>query len=79
MAIRAAQEKAKLLAGEIGQSIGPAYSITEFTPDYGRASGTLQMQNANDSIGGASSGGETAIAPGSISITAQVTVRFRLM
>jgi len=39
----------------------------------------LQMQNANDSIGGASSGGETAIAPGSISITAQVTVRFRLM
>jgi len=29
MAIKAAQEKAKLLAGEIGQSIGPAYSITE--------------------------------------------------
>jgi|KBSSwiStaDraftv2_1062776.scaffolds.fasta_scaffold309530_2 uncharacterized protein YggE len=79
MAIRAAREKATLLAGEIGQSIGPAYSITEYTPDYGRASGTLQMQNANDSIGGASSGGETAIAPGSISITAQVTVRFRLM
>src|SRR5438128_4283377 len=28
MAIRAAQEKANLLAHEIGQSIGPAYSIT---------------------------------------------------
>ena len=79
MAIRAAQEKAKLLAGEIGQSIGPAYSITEYTPDYGRASAALQTQNATDSIGGATSGGESAIAPGSISITAQVTVRFRLM
>jgi uncharacterized protein YggE len=80
MAIRAAQEKAKLLAGEIGQSIGPAYSITEYSPDLEyRASGTLQTQNATtDSTGGAGSGG-TAIAPGSISITAQVTVRFRLM
>lgn len=79
MAIRAAQEKAKLLAGEIGQSIGPAYSINEYTPDYNRASGTLQTQNTTDFIGGAASGGETTIAPGSISITAQVTVRFRLM
>src|SRR5882762_5692683 len=34
MAMKAAQEKAKLLAGEIGQSIGPAYSITEGTPTY---------------------------------------------
>ena len=79
MAIRAAKEKAQLLAGEIGQSIGPAYSITEYTPDYGRASGTLQTQNASDTIGGGASGSDTAIAPGSISITAQVTVRFRLM
>ena len=78
MAIRAAQEKAKLLAGEIGQSIGPAYSITEYTTD-GRASGTLQTQNASISTGGDASVSESAIAPGSISVTAQVTVRFRLM
>lgn len=79
MAIRAAQEKAKLLAGEIGQSIGPAYSITEYTTDYGRASGTLQTQNASISAGSDASVSESAIAPGSISVTAQVTVRFRLM
>src|SRR5258708_620693 len=34
MAMKAAQEKASLLAREIGQSIGPAYSITEGTPTY---------------------------------------------
>ena len=75
MAIRAAKEKAMLLAGEIGQSIGPAYSITEYTPEY-RASGTYQ-QNATTTEGGVSEN-ESAVAPGSLSITAQVTVRFRL-
>ncbi|HXT62105.1 MAG TPA: SIMPL domain-containing protein [Pyrinomonadaceae bacterium] len=77
MAIRAAQEKAKLLAGEIGQAIGPAYSITENSGiDYGRASGTYQNTSAT---AGESSETEGATAPGSISITANVTVRFRLM
>jgi uncharacterized protein YggE len=76
MAIRAAQEKARLLAGEIGQSIGPAYSITEDSGiDYGRSNVT---QNATITTGG-SSDTESATAPGSVSITAQVTVRFRLM
>src|SRR5262245_13122230 len=38
MAIRAAKEKATLLAGEIGQSIGAAYSITEDSGiNYGRS------------------------------------------
>jgi len=78
MAIKAAQEKATMLAREIGQSIGPAYSITE-TPvaSYGRAS---MVQNATSTISGDSSDGESesAIAPGSISVTAQVTVSFRL-
>lgn len=75
MAIRAAREKAQLLAGEIGQSIGLAYSITEYTPDYGRASGTYQ--NATTTAGEPSES-ESAISPGSLSVTAQVTVRFRL-
>jgi uncharacterized protein YggE len=77
MAIRAAQEKARLLAGEIGQSVGAAYSITEYTPDS-RLSGTLQMQNASTTTGELSDS-ESAIAPGSLSITSQVTVRFRLL
>lgn len=75
MAIRAAQEKAKLLAGEIGQSIGPAYSITEESgADYGRSIN----QNVTTTTG-ASSDSDSATAPGTISVTAQVTVRFRLM
>lgn len=75
MAIRAAKEKATLLAGEIGQSIGPAYSITETSGnDYGRSNA---MQNVAGTFGD-SAAGDSAIAPGSISVTAQVTVRFRL-
>lgn len=76
MAMRAAKEKATLLAGEIGQSIGPAYSITEYAPEYGRAGAAYQ--NATTTVGGESSESESAIAPGSLSITSQVTVRFRL-
>ena len=75
MAIRAAQEKAKLLAGEIGQSIGPAYSIAENTAEY-RANATYQNVSTTEPTASES---ESAIAPGSISVTAQVTVRFRLM
>lgn len=75
MAIRAAQEKARLLAGEIGQSIGPAYSITETSGnDYGRSNA---MQNVAG-VAGDAAASDSAIAPGSISVTAQVTVRFRL-
>ena len=75
MAIRAAQEKARLLAGEIGQSIGPAYSITETSgSDYGRSNA---MQNIAG-VAGDAAAIDSAIAPGSISVTAQVTVRFRL-
>jgi uncharacterized protein len=74
MAIKAAQEKANLLAREIGQSIGPAYSISEQVtlPINGRMN-----QNTTSFDGGASES-DSAIAPGSISITAQVTVSFRL-
>ena len=74
MAIRAAQEKANLLAREIGQTVGPAYSITEAgVIPYANVS-----QNRSDTYAGSSSDSESAIAPGSISITAQVTVSFRL-
>lgn len=77
MAIRAAQEKARLLTREIGQSIGPAYSISETAPNLYNGNMT---QNSTSTISGNLSAGESdsAIAPGSISVTAQVTVRFRL-
>jgi uncharacterized protein YggE len=78
MAIRAAQEKAKLLTGQIGQSIGPAYSIREGS--YSPYSTNNFSQNAVSVAGsaGADSGSDGAIAPGQISVTAQVTVSFRL-
>lgn len=75
MAIRAAREKADLLAREIGQSIGPAYSITEGGGNFGSRSA---VQNTTTTISGDLSDEESSIAPGSISVTAQVTVRFRL-
>jgi len=76
MAIRAAQEKARLLAGEIGQSIGPAYSIVESgAVPYAPANAT---QNRIETFIGGNSDSESAIAPGTISISAQVTVSFRL-
>lgn len=78
MAIRAAQEKAKLLVAQIGQSIGPAYSIQEgtYTP-YSTNNFSQNVTRAAGS-GGADTGSEGAIAPGQISVTAQVTVSFRL-
>jgi uncharacterized protein YggE len=77
MAIKAAQEKAQLLAREIGQSIGPAYSITE-----GGVNPYAFAQNANTTANVArtySEESESATAPGMISVSAQVTVSFRLM
>ena len=76
MAIKAAQEKAKLFAGEIGQSIGPAYSITESgVVPYSPAN---VSQNRIDNFVGGAAEPENAIAPGTISVSAQVTVSFRL-
>jgi uncharacterized protein YggE len=78
MAIKAAQEKANLLAREIGQTIGPAYSITEGVAS--RYPANAMMQNTTSVISGELSAGESesAIAPGLIAVTAQVTVSFVL-
>jgi uncharacterized protein YggE len=73
MAIKAAQQKAQLLASQVGQSIGPAYSITE--------SSVTPYSNVAQNVAGAGRSdqeSEGAIAPGSISVTAQVTVSFKL-
>ena len=78
LAIRAAQEKANLLAREIGQTIGPAHSITEGVAS--RYSANAMMQNTTSVISGdlSASESDSAIAPGLISVTAQVTVSFQL-
>lgn len=75
MAIKAAQEKAIALAKEIGQTIGPAYSITE---EGAERRGDNVSNNFSTSIAGSLSDSESAFAPGLISVKALVTVRFRL-
>jgi hypothetical protein len=76
MAMRAAQEKASLLAREIGQSIGAAYSITEESQNFAGSNVNQNSLAERETVSDRESDG--AIAPGSISVTAQVTVRFRL-
>ncbi|PYS85966.1 MAG: hypothetical protein DMF70_03135, partial [Acidobacteria bacterium] len=68
MAMKAAQEKASLLAREIGQSIGPAYSITEGSPTYDSTSNISQNRIAG-LAGSSERESESAIAPGSIAVT----------
>jgi uncharacterized protein YggE len=73
-AIRAAREKAVALTAEIGQTVGKAYSIQE--EGYERPG---SMANNTTVISGQFSGDETtAFAPGTISVTARVTVSFIL-
>jgi len=76
MAIRAAQEKAKLLAREIGQSIGPAYSITEEV-DLGYGASAIQAVTTSRDTPSESES-DSALSPGTIPVTARVTVKFRL-
>jgi uncharacterized protein len=75
LAMKAAQEKASLMAREIGQSIGAAYSISEADTDSSPRNAT---QNVSSFYLPGSSDGESAIAPGLLPVTARVTVRFRL-
>lgn len=72
-AVRAAREKAVALAAEIGQSVGKAYTIEEEAPR------DLSRSNSVTFDSGAYSADESsAFAPGTITVTAQVTVSFLL-
>ncbi len=75
-AIRAAKEKAVALAGELGAKAGRPFTITE------NAYGGGQMFNAGNyqrsaSVAGSDSG-ESTFAPGTISVSAHVSVSFVL-
>jgi uncharacterized protein YggE len=74
LAIRAAKEKATALTREIGQGIGRAHSIQE----EGYRNNTVS-NNFSTRVGGSFTSDENStIAPGLISVTAQVTVSFIL-
>jgi len=79
MAIKAAQEKAMALACEIGQTIGPAYSIDEGGIAAAGYNNDFSLNgSANTSSTVRDDAPTVAFSPGLISVTAQVTVRFRL-
>jgi len=76
MAIKAAYEKAKALAGELGQTIGKPYAITENSAGSTFAAYRQNVQNVMATDGGAAV--EGTLAPGEITINASVTVKFEL-
>ena len=77
MAVRAAHEKAQLIAGEIKQSVGKAVLIEENDVDsYSRPGANYRSNaflNADDDDAGA-----VGVAVGTITVKAQVEVRFLL-
>jgi uncharacterized protein YggE len=77
-AIRAAKEKAVALAGELGAKVGRPFSITE-SPEYG---GSSMFNEGNyqrtASAGPAGEGDQPAFAPGTVSVSAHVSVSFLL-
>jgi uncharacterized protein YggE len=77
-AVRAAREKAQAMAGELGQKLGRPRSIVESGAGLSSAGRSSAYQNFSGSAGGDSPGAESGFAPGQISVTASVTVRFDL-
>lgn len=83
LAMRAARDKAVALTKEIGQTVGRAYSIREDGYVYGSSTSNTNMY-ANTVMTEGGSGAtfdeqSTTIAPGMITVTARVTVSFRLL
>jgi uncharacterized protein YggE len=84
LAIKAALEKAQLLAGALGKKVGMARHISEATDHWtsyygswmrGGGAGSNTVAFAND---GGESGAESTLAPGRISVTASINVVFDL-
>ncbi len=85
LAIKAAQEKAAALAGELDQAIGQPYEIREeqsgwwsgYSAWWGSSLSSM-TQNVVQNAGDVPADIEGALAPGQISVTAKVTVSFEL-
>ena len=84
LAVKAAKEKAELLAGELGERVGRARSVSEGSFGYygwqgarGRGAGYMTQNSFQVQDGGAGVAGET-IPIGQIAITAHVSVTFDL-
>lgn len=86
LAIRAAQEKAAALAGELGQKAGRVQTIQEqqsswwsgYGAWWGSRWGSVMTQNTVQEYQGASLGVDSSVAPGQIGVRASVAVSFEL-
>jgi uncharacterized protein len=85
LALKAAQEKAELLAGEAGRNVGKALSIGESSFGYWSSYGSWWnrygsgvTQNVVQNMGGASVSTDNTLAPGQIAIRATVNTTFVL-
>jgi uncharacterized protein len=87
LAIKAAQEKANALAGELGQSVGKPRTINEeqagwwswYNSWWGPGWGNTMSQNVIQEAGGSSlTTDDGTIAPGQITVNARVNVSFEL-
>ena len=74
-AIRAAKEKAVAMAGELGQTVGKPWDISEQSDwnSYG-----LTANSVGGAINGRAEDSETTVASGQITIKASVKVSFQL-
>jgi len=86
LAIKAAQEKAIALAGELGQEVGDPRMIREehsgwwsgYNAWWGSRWGGAMAQNVVQELGGSTLTDESSIAPGQISVQARMSVTFEL-
>ncbi len=86
LAIKAAEEKAIALAGELGQDISKPLSISEnqtgwwsgYGSYWGSYWGSSIAQNVIQEVGGSYSLEEGTLAPGQITVNAKVSVTFEL-
>jgi uncharacterized protein YggE len=80
MAIRAAKEKALNLAGELDQKVGRPYTIKDNSSQWSSSYSGRMMRNVSQNISaaGGQDSSDSTFAPGSISVTASVTVAFEL-
>lgn len=85
LALRAAQEKAVAMAGELGQAVGDPRTIQELANDwwsgYGSwwgGRGSSMTQNVIQEVGGDAVNYDSSLAPGQLAVKARVSVSFAM-
>jgi uncharacterized protein len=86
LALQAAREKAQALAGELGETLGDAQTVSEQQNDWwssygsgwGGGWGNAMTQNVIQNSGSGTSAPQGSLAPGQITVSARVQASFEL-